>query len=47
MKNGVMEYWSSEKGSSRKSVGKLMSLMECIMASNKEKGAFKGVKKSV
>ena len=34
-------------GSSRKSVGKLIRLTRCSMASNKEKKAFKGVKKSV
>jgi hypothetical protein len=34
-------------GSSRKSVGKLIRLTGCRMASNKEKKAFKEVKKSV
>jgi hypothetical protein len=42
-----MKKYLTINGSSRKSVGKLVSLTQWGMASDKEKRAFKGVKKFV
>jgi len=44
---GLKKVYSIRMGSSRKSVGKLVSLTQWGMASDKEKRAFKGVKKFV